>query len=62
MRIARRTAASAVLAVVALVWSSNSSARAAGVLDQVPQDAFVVVKVSNLEQTSKKIARWASGK
>jgi hypothetical protein len=56
--VVRRTAVSAVLAVVALVWC-NASARAAGVLDQVPQDAFVVVRVANLEQTSKKIARWA---
>jgi len=58
MRIVRRTAVSAVIAVVALVYSSTT-ARAAGVLDQVPQDAFVVIKINNLEGTSKKIAKWA---
>jgi hypothetical protein len=59
MRIAvRQTAATAVLALGALMWSS-ATARAAGVLDAVPQDAFVVVKVSNLGQTSQKISRWA---
>jgi hypothetical protein len=58
MRIVRRTAASAVIAVAGLVYSSTT-ARAAGVLDQVPQDAYVVIKVNNLEGTSKKIAKWA---
>ena len=43
--------------LVALVFST--AARAAGVLEQVPSDAWVVVKVSNLQQTSDKVAKWA---
>src|SRR3954464_11956669 len=59
MKIVRRTAkAVAVLALA--VACSGTTARAAGVLDQVPSDAFVVIRVSNLEQTSNKIAKWAA--
>jgi hypothetical protein len=57
MRIVRRTAVVAVIAVAALLCSTT--ARAAGVLDQVPQDAYIVIKVNNLEGTSKKIGKWA---
>ena len=57
MQIVRR-ARRAVVAV-ALVVCLCASARAQGVLDQVPADAWVVMRVNKLEQTNKKVAAWA---
>ena len=53
-----RRARRAVVAV-ALVVCFCASARAQGVLDQVPADAWVVLRVNKLEQTNKKVAAWA---
>jgi len=53
-----RRARRAVVAV-ALVVCFCASARAQGVLDQVPADAWVVMRVNKLEQTNKKVAAWA---
>src|SRR4051812_26520699 len=58
MRIVRRTAVSAVIAVVGLCYSSTP-ARAAGGVDPGPPGAVFVIKINNLEGTSKKIAKWA---
>src|SRR4051794_20013970 len=52
----RRAAATLVAAVV---FCYGAAARAEGVMDQVPADALVVVKVNKLDKTSQKIGKWA---
>ena len=44
---------------LAVLVSISAAARAEGVLDQVPADAWVVFRVNRLEQTNKKAAAWA---
>src|SRR3954447_17513764 len=44
---------------LAVVVCTSAAARAEGVLDQVPSDAWVVFRVNRLEQTNKKAAAWA---
>ena len=53
-----RRAGRATLAVAVLLCLC-ASARAEGVLDQVPSDAWVVFRVNRLEETNKKAAAWA---
>src|SRR5438552_1756221 len=50
-----RTGRSLVLGLAVLALSATS-ARAAGVLDQVPSDAAVVWKINHLQDTSTKLA------
>ena len=57
MKLNRRAAR--VVMVVAVMFCLGAVARAEGVLDQVPSDALVVVRVNRLEQTNKKVAAWA---
>lgn len=57
MRIIRRAGRAAV--AVAVTFCFCAVARAEGVLDQVPADAWVVIRVNRLEQTNKKVAAWA---
>lgn len=52
----RRTAAVMVAAVVMFCYSA--AARAQGVLDQVPADALVVIKINRLDQTNQKAGKW----
>jgi hypothetical protein len=47
------------LLAAAVVFCFCAAARAEGVLDQVPADAWVVFRVNKLEQTNKKVAAWA---
>ena len=47
------------LLAAAVVFCFCAAARAEGVLDQVPADAWVVFRVNRLEQTNKKVAAWA---
>jgi hypothetical protein len=47
------------LAVFAALVMLGTSSLRAQVLQQVPSDALVVIKVSNLKATSDKIAKWA---
>ena len=54
MRMIRRAAVA-----VAVMVCFCAAARAEGVLDQVPADAWVVIRVNRLEQTNKKVAAWA---
>jgi len=57
MQVIRRAGRAVVAA--ALVLCFCAAARAEGVLDQVPADAWVVFRVNRLEQTNKKAAAWA---
>jgi hypothetical protein len=57
MQFIRRAGRGAVAA--AMLLSFCAAARAEGVLDQVPSDAWVVFRVNRLEQTNKKAAAWA---
>lgn len=54
MKIRRQLAAAGL--VLALLLCGKASAQ---VLDQVPGDALVVLKVKNLDQVNKKFAKWA---
>ena len=47
------------LLAAAVLFCFCATARAEGVLDQVPADAWVVLRVNRLEQTNKKVAAWA---
>src|SRR5437867_3825344 len=53
----RRAAAVMVAAIMCCFVAA--AARAEGVLDQVPSDALVVIKINHLDQTNQKIAKWA---
>ena len=57
MKSIRRAGRAAVAVVVVLCVCA--AARAEGVLDQVPADAWVVFRINHLEQTNKKAATWA---
>src|SRR3954471_24253106 len=57
MQLIRRAGRATV--AVALLFCFCAAARAEGVLDQVPSDAWVVFRVNRLEQTNKKAAAWA---
>src|SRR4051812_5175944 len=52
-----RRAAAVMVAAVVLCYAA-AGARAEGVLDQVPSDALVVIKVNRLEQTNQKAGKW----
>ncbi len=54
MRYLHRTALACLLVAFALASSVKAQ-----VLDQVPADALVVLKVKNLQDVSKKVAKWA---
>lgn len=58
MTMIRRAGCASVVAALLLCLSA-ATARAEGVLDQVPSDAWVVVRINRLEQTNKKAAAWA---
>lgn len=58
MTMIRRAGRASVVAALLLCWSA-ATARAEGVLDMVPSDAWVVVRINRLEQTNKKAAAWA---
>ncbi len=57
MKRVRRSAA--VLAAVAVVVAFAGQAARAQVLQQVPSDAMVVFKVSNLKAVSDKVAKFS---
>ena len=57
MTIIRRAGRATV--AVAVLFCFCAGARAEGVLDQVPSDAWVVVRVNRLEETNRKAAAWA---
>ena len=57
MSMIRRAGRGAIAAAV--LCCICAGARAEGVLDQVPSDAWVVLRVNRLEQTNKKAAAWA---
>jgi hypothetical protein len=59
MRIRSRIVAVTALAAM-LLWAAAPSAHAQ-VMDQVPSDALVVLKIKNLDQANKKIAKFAKG-
>src|SRR5688500_4210813 len=48
----------AALIVAAVMFCVCTTVRAQGVLDQVPADALVVIKVNRLEQTNQKAGKW----
>jgi hypothetical protein len=52
-----RRAAAVMVAAVVLCYAA-AAARAEGVLDQVPSDALVVIKINRLEQTNQKAGKW----
>src|SRR5688500_926708 len=57
MKITRRAGRATV--AVAVLFCFCATVRAQGVLDQVPSDAWVVLRINKLEQTNKKAAAWA---
>src|SRR4051795_8648898 len=54
----QRIRRAAAVMVAAVVFCYAAAARAEGVLDQVPSDALVVIKVNRLEQTNQKAGKW----
>lgn len=59
MRMRTRNVAVAAVAAM-LLWAAAPAAQGQ-VLDQVPSDALVVLKIKNLDQTNKKVAKFAKG-
>src|SRR5690349_6000061 len=58
MRIRRQTATTTIAAVlIGLLLCAGARAQQASVLDQVPGDALIVVRVKNLSATNKKVAK-----
>ena len=54
----QRIRRAAAVMVAAVVFCYAAGARAEGVLDQVPSDALVVIKVNRLQQTNQKAGKW----
>ena len=54
----QRIRRAAAVMVAAVVFCYAAAARAEGVLDQVPSDALVVIKVNRLQQTNQKAGKW----
>jgi len=58
MRIRRQVTTTIVAVLIGLFLCASARAQQAGVLDQVPGDALVVVRVKNLSETNKKLAKY----